>query len=65
MGVRVDARHMPPQQRGLAPVINFYQINNYADQLINQVQLVNVSNTAPNSLVNVGVDERSTNNGPI
>jgi hypothetical protein len=51
------------ERPGLAPVINFYQINNYADQLINQYQLVNVSNTAPNAVVRVGVDERSVNNG--
>jgi hypothetical protein len=49
------------QQTGMAPVINFYQINNYADQLINQFQMVNVSNSAPNSVLNVGVDERSHN----
>jgi hypothetical protein len=52
-----------PAQHGAAPVINFYQINNYADQLINQFQMVNVSNSAPNSMLNVGVDERSKNNG--
>ncbi|MGZ5198813.1 MAG: hypothetical protein ACXWC4_03500 [Telluria sp.] len=52
-----------PSQPGATPVINFYQINNYADQLINQFQMVNVSNAAPNSTVKVGVDERSTNNG--
>lgn len=44
------------------PVINFYQINNYADQMINQYQMVSVSNTAPNSNVNVTVDESSVNN---
>jgi hypothetical protein len=54
-----------PVQHGPTPVINFYQINNYADQLINQFQVVSVSNTAPNSAVNVGVDERSTNNGVV
>lgn len=52
-----------PAQPGLSPVINFYQINNYADQLINQFQLVDVRNTAPNSVVTVGVDEGSMNNG--
>lgn len=57
--------YLPEQSRGLPPVINFYQINNYADQMINQVQMVNVSNSAPNSILNVGVDERSTNNGKI
>lgn len=54
-----------PSQPGLAPVINFYQINNYADQLINQFQMVNVNNAAPNSVITVGVDERSNNNGVI
>jgi hypothetical protein len=53
------------QQRGFAPTINFYQINNYADQMINQYQIVDVKNTAPNSVVNVAVDERSTNNGLV
>jgi hypothetical protein len=57
--------YLPQQPRGIAPVINFYQINNYADQLINQFQMVDVSNTAPNSVVNVAVDERSKNNGAI
>ena len=54
--------YMPAQPR-TAPVINFYQINNYANQLINQFQMVNVSNSAPNAVLTVGVDERSTNNG--
>lgn len=46
----------------LAPVVNFYQINNYAEQMINQIQVVDVSNSATNSNINVGVDERSKNN---
>lgn len=54
-----------PEQARSAPVINFYQINNYADQMINQFQTVSVSNTAPNAVVTVGVDERSTNNGHV
>jgi hypothetical protein len=54
-----------PETLRTAPVINFYQINNYADQMINQFQTVSVSNTAPNAVVTVGVDERSTNNGHI
>jgi hypothetical protein len=44
------------------PVINFYQINNYADQIINQYQTVSVSNSAGNSTLNVKVDESSLNN---
>lgn len=45
-----------------APVINFYQINNYAEQMINQYQMVSVINTAPNSTLDVQVDEDSVNN---
>ena len=56
--------YLPPELRPL-PVINFYQINNYADQMINQFQTVSVSNAAPNSVVTVGVDERSINNGHV
>ncbi|HJV88606.1 MAG TPA: hypothetical protein VJ698_24285 [Noviherbaspirillum sp.] len=44
------------------PVINFYQINNFADQMINQIQVVDVKNTAPNSSINIGLDENSVNN---
>lgn len=47
---------------GPSPVINFYQVNNYADQMINQFQTVSVLNTAPNSSVDVKVDESSVNN---
>lgn len=45
-----------------APVVNFYQINNYADQMINQYQMVSVLNTGSNSNVAVNVDESSVNN---
>jgi hypothetical protein len=43
------------------PVINFYQINNFADQMINQYQTVSVSNTGANATLNVAVDESSLN----
>jgi hypothetical protein len=43
-------------------VFNFYQINNYADQMINQFQTVSVINSAANSTLNVKVDESSVNN---
>ena len=43
------------------PVINFYQINNYAEQIINQYQMVSVSNSGGNSTLNVKVDESSLN----
>lgn len=45
------------------PVINFYQINNFADQMINQFQTVSVNNSGPNSMLNVVVDASSVNNG--
>ena len=57
--------YLPAQSRGAQPVINFYQINNYADQMINQFQSVSVSNAAPNAVITVGVDGRSTNNGKL
>jgi len=46
-----------------APAINFYQINNYADQMINQFQTVTVNNAGANATLDVNVDERSVNNG--
>ena len=50
-----------PATPSLASGSNFFQINIYADQLINQFQTVDVSNSAPNSNVNVAVNEQSTN----
>jgi hypothetical protein len=43
------------------PVINFYQINNFADQMINQFQTVSVNNSGANATLNVSVDESSIN----
>jgi RNase adaptor protein for sRNA GlmZ degradation len=42
-------------------VINFYQINNFADQMINQFQSVSVNNAGANSTLNVVVDANSLN----
>ena len=50
---------------GQLPVINFYQINNFADQMINQFQTVSVNNSGPNSMLNVIVDESSANKGML
>ena len=52
----LNAAPSQPQQ------INFYQINNFAEQMINQVQIVSVTNSAPNSSLNVAVDATSVNN---
>ena len=46
---------------GSGSVVNFYQINNYADQMINQVQVVDINNSAANANINVGLNESSTN----
>ena len=46
---------------GQVPVINFYQINNFADQMINQFQTVSVNNSGANSQLNVIVDESAVN----
>jgi hypothetical protein len=43
------------------PVINFYQINNFADQMINQYQTVSVNNSGANAMLNVMVDADSMN----
>jgi len=48
-------------QFGSGSVINLYQINNYADQMINQIQMVDINNTGANSSINVGLNESSTN----
>jgi hypothetical protein len=44
-----------------APTVNFYQINNYADQMINQIQVIDVNNTAANSNINVALDGNAAN----
>ncbi|NMG77463.1 hypothetical protein [Aromatoleum diolicum] len=44
-------------QPSFGPTVNFYQVNNtfYADQMVNQFQIIDVSNSAANSTVSVGV----------
>ena len=44
-----------------SPVINFYQINNFADQMINQFQTVSVINSGANASLDVMVDANSMN----
>lgn len=51
----------PPPPFGAGSVINFYQINNYADQMTNQIQMVDVTNTGANSNINIAVAENSAN----
>jgi hypothetical protein len=55
-------RPFVPASSSQFPVINFYQINNFADQMINQFQTVSVNNTGAGATLNVVVDESSVNN---
>lgn len=55
--------YMPAADRGF-PSVNFFQVNNYyADQMINQFQVVDVKNSAPGSNINVVLDETAANDG--
>jgi len=47
----------------MGPVVNLYETNNnfYADQMINQFQTTNVSNTGSNSNISVNPNEHSLN----
>lgn len=42
-------------------VVNYYQINNYADQMVNQFQTVEVNNSGANSNISVGLDQDGGN----
>jgi len=53
---------------GFGGVINFYQINNYADQMIHQYQLVDIDNTAAGASISVALDASADNRqhlGPV
>jgi len=58
-------RPFAPSSPSQFPVINFYQINNFANQMINQFQTVSVNNSGANSTLNVVVDENSANKALI
>jgi len=42
-------------------VINFYQVNNYAEQMINQFQTIEIDNTGNNSNINVDLGQTGGN----
>ncbi len=49
-----------PAVASLAPIINFYQQNNYtADNLTLQTENINVQNSAPNASINVGANQNA------
>jgi hypothetical protein len=54
-------RPYSPTTANASPVVNFYQVNNYADQMINQIQVIDVNNSAANSNINIALDENSRN----
>lgn len=55
-------RPFVPGSSSIGPAVNFFQINNYfAEQMINQFQVVEVNNTAANSNINVALAESSSN----
>jgi hypothetical protein len=54
-------RPFTEESPGFGGVVNFYQINNYADQMINQFQTIDVKNTAPNANINVALDANAGN----
>lgn len=53
----------PAQPASLGSIINLYQTNNtfYANQVVNQYQMVDVTNSAANSSVTVGVGQKGGN----
>ncbi|QCP49920.1 hypothetical protein FAZ95_12485 [Trinickia violacea] len=51
-----------PPVASVGPVVNFYQTNIFANQLVNQVENINVNNAAPNSNVAVSAGENGKNN---
>ncbi|WP_321962279.1 hypothetical protein [Paraburkholderia sp. J7] len=57
----------PAQPSPLGSIINLYQTNNtfYANQVINQYQTLDVTNSASNSNVTVGVGQNGKNNGLV
>jgi hypothetical protein len=52
-----------PGDGGFGGVINVFEINNnyFAQQMNNQFQTIDISNTAPNALINLAADQRSIN----
>lgn len=50
-----------PSTGSFGTVVNFYQVNNYADQMINQYQTVEVDNSGNNSNINVDLGQNGGN----
>jgi hypothetical protein len=56
-------RPFVPGTSGIGPGVNFFQINNnyFADQMINQFQVIEVNNSGANSNINLAVTGTSSN----
>ncbi len=50
-----------PASASFGTVINYYQITNNADQMVNQFQTVEVNNSGANSTISVGLDQNGGN----
>ncbi|HJW24120.1 MAG TPA: hypothetical protein VJ576_04415 [Rhodocyclaceae bacterium] len=51
-----------PGERSFASGGSFVEVNNfYADQIINQIQVVDINNSAAGSVISVALDQQSAN----
>jgi hypothetical protein len=59
--------YQPAQPSEFGPIINLYQTNNtfYANQVVNQYQMLDVTNSGANSNVTVGVGQNGKNHGVV
>lgn len=54
-----------PESMRQSPSMNFFQINNYyADQMNNQIQVVDIKNSAANANISVSLDQLGNNLKP-
>lgn len=45
----------------IVPVVNFYQFNNFGGQMNNQIQVVDIQNSAANAIITVTPDQLAIN----
>ena len=56
-------RAFVPESARLAPIVNFFQTNNFfvADQLSVQFQTIDIDNSASNAVINVDANQNALN----
>lgn len=54
-------RAFQPESARIAPIINFYQTNFFAEQLNVQFQTIEVANSAANAVINVNAGQNAAN----